>query len=76
MLQLKEARMECELLKEKQDVLKSEYYKVEAAVRTQNADIKAELEVARERLGNYEAIEKELDRAIMNVAEDESKVTG
>jgi hypothetical protein len=28
--------------------------------------------VARERLGNYEMIEKELDQAIMNVANDEN----
>ena len=35
-------------------------------------EIKAELAVARERLGNYELIEKELDSAIMNIAGDSS----
>ena len=46
---------------------------MESVVRTQSADIKAELEMCKERLKNYESIEKELDRAIMNVAEDDSK---
>jgi hypothetical protein len=51
--------------------LKSEYYKLESTNRTSNADIKAELAVCKERLANYELIEKELDQAIMNVANNE-----
>lgn len=62
--------MENETLKAKIDVLKTEYYKLESTARQGNADIKAELAVARERLANYELIEKELDSAIMNVASD------
>ena len=73
LIQLKEARLENEQLKDRQDVIKSEYYKMESVVRTQGADVKAELEMRKERLKNYESIEKELDRAIMNVAEDDSK---
>jgi hypothetical protein len=49
-------------------LLKSEYYKVESQARQNNAEIKAELAVTKERLANYELIEKELDQAIMNVA--------
>ena len=43
---------------------------MESTARQGSADIKAELAVAKERLGNYELIEKELDSAIMNVAGD------
>ncbi len=73
LLQLKEAKMEGERLRQQQDVIKSEYYKIESTARMQGADVKAELEVCKERLKNYEAIEKELDRAIMNVADEDSK---
>ena len=69
---VKETKIENESLKAKIDVLKAEYYKIESVARQQNADIKAELAVARERLANYEIIEKELDSAIMNVAGDAS----
>ena len=65
---VKETKMENESLRAKIDVLKTEYYKVEAMAREGTADIKAQLAVARERLGNYEMIEKELDSAIMNIA--------
>lgn len=69
---VKETKMESESLKAKIDVLKSEYYKLESTGRQGNADIKAELAVSKERLGNYELIEKELDSAIMNIAGDAS----
>lgn len=68
---VKETKLENEALKSKLDVLKSEYYKLESTARQGNADIKAELAVTRERLGNYEMIEKELDQAIMHVAEND-----
>ena len=70
MILVKETKMENESLRTKIDVLKSEYYKLESTARQGNADIKAELAVAKERLANYELIEKELDSAIMNVAKD------
>jgi len=72
MILVKETKMENESLKAKIDILKSEYYKLESVARQGNADIKAELAVAKERLGNYELIEKELDSAIMNIAGDAS----
>lgn len=53
--------MESESSKAKIDVLKSEYYKLESTAREGSSEIRAELAVARERLGNYELIEKELD---------------
>ena len=68
---VKETKLENEALRSKLDVLKSEYYKLESSARQGNADIKAELAVTRERLGNYEMIEKELDQAIMHVAEND-----
>jgi progesterone-induced-blocking factor 1 len=68
MVLVKELKMENEALKQKIDILKSEYYKLESTGRQNNADMKAELAVCKERLANYEMIEKELDQAIMNVA--------
>jgi len=40
--------------------------------RQSSADISAELAVCKERLANYEMIEKELDQAIMHVANNET----
>lgn len=71
MILVKETKLENEALRSKLDVLKSEYYKLESSARQGNADIKAELAVTRERLANYEMIEKELDQAIMHVAEND-----
>ena len=70
MLLVKETKMESESLRAKIDVLKTEYYKVEAVSREGTAEIRAELAVAKERLANYDMIEKELDSAIMNSAEE------
>ena len=68
---VKETKLENEALRQKLDILKSEYYKLESTARQGNADIKAELAVNKERLLNYELIEKELDQAIMHVAEND-----
>ena len=70
MILVKETKMENTSLSAKIDVLKSEFYKLESTARQGSSDIRAELAVAKERLGNYELIEKELDSAIMNVAGD------
>jgi progesterone-induced-blocking factor 1 len=70
MVLVKETKLESEALKSKIDVLKTEYYKLESTARQGTADIRAELAVAKERLANYELIEKELDQAIMHVAND------
>lgn len=70
MILVKETKMECESLKAKIDVLKTEYYKIESVARQGTSEVRAELAVAKERLANYELIEKELDQAIMNVAND------
>ncbi len=72
LIHVKETKMENESLKAKIDVLKSEYYKLESVNRQSNSECKAELAVAKERLANYELIEKELDSAIMNVAGEAS----
>jgi len=68
MILVKETKIENEALRQKMDILKSEYYKLESTARQGNADIKAELAVCKERLAHYEMIEKELDQAIMHVA--------
>ena len=60
MVLVKETKLESEALKSKIDVLKTEYYKLESTARQGTADIRAELAVAKERLANYELIEKEL----------------
>lgn len=70
MILVKETKLESEALKSKIDVLKTEYYKLESTARQGSAEIRAELAVAKERLANYELIEKELDQAIMHVAND------
>jgi progesterone-induced-blocking factor 1 len=54
MVLVKELKMENEALKQKIDILKSEYYKLESTGRQNNADMKAELAVCKERLANYE----------------------
>ena len=71
MVLVKELKIEHEALKQKIDVLKSEYYKLESAHRNGNADLRAELAVCKERLTNYELIEKELDSAIVHVANND-----
>ena len=58
---VKETKLEAEVHKQKLDVLKSEYYKLEATNRQGSAEIRAELAVCKERLASYEMIEKELD---------------
>ena len=70
MLLVKETKMESESLRAKIDVLKTEYYRVEAVAREGTAELRAELAVAKERLANYDMIEKELDQAIMGAAQD------
>lgn len=72
MMLVKELKLENETYKQKIDILKSEYYKLESMGRQNNADMKAELAVSKERLANYELIEKELDQAIMNVAQSDT----
>ena len=57
----KSMEAERDMYREKVNVLKAEYYKVEARSKTDNADIRAKLEVMKERLANYENIEKEIN---------------
>jgi progesterone-induced-blocking factor 1 len=68
---VKETKLENEVLRQKVDVLKQEFYKLESTSRQGGSETKAELAVCKERLANYEMIEKELDNAIMNVANGE-----
>eukprot|EP00826_Nyctotherus_ovalis_P061549 TRINITY_DN8768_c0_g7_i2.p1 TRINITY_DN8768_c0_g7~~TRINITY_DN8768_c0_g7_i2.p1 ORF type:complete len:505 (+),score=167.71 TRINITY_DN8768_c0_g7_i2:73-1587(+) len=65
----KEAQIEALALKEKLDVLRAEYYKLESSSRQGQADIRAENAMLKERLKNYEQIEQELDQAIVQASE-------
>ena len=47
---VKELKLENEAIKQKQDLLKSEYYKLESFSRTKNADVIAELALYKERI--------------------------
>eukprot|EP00358_Blepharisma_japonicum_P001834 CAMPEP_0202953056 /NCGR_PEP_ID=MMETSP1395-20130829/43071_1 /ASSEMBLY_ACC=CAM_ASM_000871 /TAXON_ID=5961 /ORGANISM="Blepharisma japonicum, Strain Stock R1072" /LENGTH=404 /DNA_ID=CAMNT_0049665351 /DNA_START=765 /DNA_END=1975 /DNA_ORIENTATION=+ len=63
---LRHSKAENEMLKEKVDVLRQEFYKAETKCTQENAELKAELAVARENLHQYALIEQELDDAIRN----------
>lgn len=69
---VKELKVENEAIKQKQDLLKGEYYKLESTCRQKNAEVIAELSVYKERMAHYEAIEKEMDDAIISAAEGSS----
>jgi len=75
-MMVKETKLENESLKQKLDLLKQEYYKLESQARQGSGEIRAELAVCKERLAHYELIEKELDQAIMHVASDSQDTTG
>jgi progesterone-induced-blocking factor 1 len=70
---LKQSQMEIEMLKSKVDILRSEYYQLESRGRQESSDIRAQNALFKERISNYELIEKELDQAIINVAEGEKQ---
>ena len=70
---VKELKLENVVLKEKLDLVKNDYYRLEAMERQKNADALAQVAVYKERLAHYEAIEKELDDAIISVAENEEQ---
>ena len=70
---VKELKLENAVLKEKLDLVKNDYYRLEAMERQKNADALAQVAVYKERLAHYEAIEKELDDAIISVAENEEQ---
>ncbi|CAI2385600.1 unnamed protein product [Moneuplotes crassus] len=70
---VKELKIENAAMKEKLDLIKNDYYRLEAVERQKNADALAQVAVYKERLAQYEAIEKELDDAIINVAESEEQ---
>lgn len=59
------------MLREKMNILKAEYYKAEGQNKQDQADIKAENAVLKERLREYENMEKEIDEAVEGLAESE-----
>lgn len=69
---LKAVKHENDMLREKINVLKSEYYKMQVDCKDEMTGLKAQLEVAREQLQNYEGMEKEIDEAIHKASGDDS----
>lgn len=69
LLLVKELKLENEAIKQKQELLKSEYYKLESSARTKYADVIAELALYKEWVSQYESIEKDLDDIIIQTAE-------
>ena len=63
---LRHSKEENELLKAKVDLFRQEFYKSESKCAQENAELKAQLAVARENLMQYALIEQELDEAIKN----------
>ena len=63
---LRNSKQESEMLREKVDLLRQEYYKAEHKCTTENADLKAQYAVAKAQLQQYANIEDELDSAIEN----------
>jgi chromosome segregation ATPase len=61
---LRHSKAENEMLRDKVDVLKQEFYKAEHKNTHGSADIRAQLAVAKEQLRQYALIEQELDEAI------------
>lgn len=63
---LRHSKAENDMLRDKVDVLKQEFYKAEHKSTQESADIRAQLAVAKEQLRQYALIEHELDEAIKN----------
>lgn len=60
-------KTENDMLREKLNCLKGEYYKADANSKDEMSSIKAQLHVLREQLANYEIIEKEIDEAVLSL---------
>lgn len=69
---LKSLRTENDMLKDKINILKGEYYKLEGSLKEESAGVRAQLAVSKEQLANYEAIEREIDEAIVGLASKSS----
>lgn len=65
---IKILKNENESLKDKNDVIRSELIKKEADFRSEISECKAQLTMHKERIANYEQIENELDKVIVDSA--------
>jgi len=61
---LKESEIEREMFKEKASFLKVECLKADSRTKSENAEIRAKLAVTKEKLRNYENMEKDINLAI------------
>ena len=61
---MRHTKAENEMLKDKVDILKQEFYKQENRQKSESAELKASYAVAREKLQQYEAMEQDIDHAI------------
>jgi progesterone-induced-blocking factor 1 len=69
---VKMLKLENDKMREKINVLKSEYYRVEASAKEESSGVRAQLAVAKEQLANYELIEKEIDDAVNGLSKGDS----
>lgn len=73
-------KLENEMLREKLNLVKGEYYKAEANGKEEMSSLKAQVAVLREQLANYQLIEKQIDQAVISLAKinpnDNSIFTG
>lgn len=65
---LKAHKLENEMLREKVNLLKGEFYKSEANAKDSLSSLKAQVAVMREQLASYELIEKEIDEAVVGLS--------
>jgi len=66
---LRQAEIDKEHLQEKVELLRTEYYSMEHRLREESAREHAELQVVREQLSHYEAMEKQVDDQIQSLAD-------
>lgn len=60
-------KLENEMLREKVNLVRGEYYKAEANGREELSGLRAQVAVLREQLAGYELIEKEIDEAVVSM---------
>lgn len=71
---LRQVRLEAEVLREKLEVVRGEYLALEARLHRDTAELEAKLLSEREKVEAYEALELELDSAVLEAGAAEAEV--
>ncbi|KRX01429.1 hypothetical protein PPERSA_01332 [Pseudocohnilembus persalinus] len=71
---LKQTKYENDMLRDKLNILKAEYYKAEGQGKQDQANIRAENAVLKERLREYDQMEKEIDEAVEGMASQQEDI--